>query len=289
VEDYLSVNRANWDERAPAHAASAAYALDRFVEDPTFLSKVVAFDRKRLGDIRGLDAVHLQCHIGTDTISLARLGARLTGLDFSSASLSEGRRLAARTGAEIRFVESDVYGALDVLPASAFDLVYTGIGALCWLPDISRWAAVVAGLLRLGGRLHVRDAHPMLLSINEDHTDRLVIDNPYFEQHQPLAFDDGGTYVDTDVTFSATRTLQWNHGLGEIVSALLDAGLEITGLTEHDSVPWEAIPGQMTGDETGEWRLTSRPCRLAASFTLQARRRRQPGSFGAEAAIHGWP
>lgn len=272
VEDYLSVNRANWDERAPAHAASAAYALDRFVEDPAFLSKVVAFDRERLGDIADLDGVHLQCHIGTDTISLARLGARMTGLDFSPASLAEGRRLAERTGTEVRFVESDVYRALDVLPAGGFDFVYTGVGALCWLPDISGWAVVVAGLLRPGGRLYVRDGHPMLLAVDDAHTDRLVIDNPYFEQHQPLAFDDGGTYVDTDVTFTATRTLLWNHGLGETVSALLDAGLEITGLTEHDSVPWEALPGQMIRDERGEWRLASRPGRLAASFTLQARR-----------------
>jgi len=272
VDDYLSVNRANWDERAPAHAVSVAYALERFVEDPSFLSKVVAFDRDLLGDVSGVDGVHLQCHIGTDTISLARLGARMTGLDFSPASLQEARRLAAATENPARFVESDVYGALDVLPAESFDLVYTGVGALCWLPDISSWARVVAGLLRPGGRLFVRDGHPMLFAIDDTHTDRLTIDYPYFERPDPLVFDDGGTYVDTEATFSATRTLEWNHGLGETISALLEAGLQITGLAEHDSVPWEALPGQMTRDEHGEWRLSDRPWRLAASFTLQARR-----------------
>lgn len=272
MDDFVSVNRANWDERAPVHAASAAYALEKFVEDPSFLSQVVAFDRDLLGDVSGLDGVHLQCHIGTDTISLARLGACMTGLDFSPASLREARQLAAATGAPVRFVESDVYRALDVLPVGSFDLVYTGVGALCWLPDISRWAKVAAGLLRPGGRLFLRDGHPMLFAIDEAHTDRLVINRPYFERHDPLMFDNGGTYVDTEaIAFSAARTLEWNHGLGETVSALLEAGLQITSMAEHDSVPWEALPGQMTRDEHGEWRLSERPWRLAASFTLQAR------------------
>ena len=144
MQEPLRVNRANWDERAPAHAASPDYAVQRFVDDPGFLSGVVAFDRPRLGEVCGLDAIHLQCHIGTDTVSLARLGARVTGLDFSPASLQQARSLARRTATDVRFVESDVDGALDAVHAGGFDLVYTGIGALCWLPSIARWAEVVA-------------------------------------------------------------------------------------------------------------------------------------------------
>src|SRR4051794_11135865 len=148
VTDYRAFNRANWDERAPAHAASADYRVDAFAADPAHLSDVVTFDRPLLGDIGGLRGVHLQCHIGTDTVSLARLGATMTGLDFSPASLAEARRLAAASGTPVDFVESDVYGAPDVLEAGAFDLVYTGVGAIGWLPDIRRWATVVATLLR---------------------------------------------------------------------------------------------------------------------------------------------
>lgn len=272
MEEYLRLNRENWDQRGPAHAASAAYGLDRYVRDPTLLSKVVAFDRERLGDLHGTMAVHLQCHIGTDTISLARLGAEVTGLDFSAASLVEARRLAERTATPARFVEADVYRAGEVLPAGGFDLVYTGIGALCWLPDIATWAQMVAELLAPGGRLFVRDGHPMLLAADDTDTDRLVIDHPYFERSEPTVIDDGGSYVDTGVAFSAARTLQWNHGLGQIVTAVLDAGLQLTGLVEHDSLPWQALPGQMVKDRHGEWRLADRPWRLAASFTLQARR-----------------
>ena len=186
MDEYLALNRANWDDRAPAHAASPSYEVERFVADPSLSLQSGAFDRPRLGDARGIEAVHLQCHIGTDTISLARLGARMTGLDFSAASLTEARRLAGRTETAVDFIESDVYDALDVLEPRSFDLVYTGIGALCWLPDIARWAWVVAGLLRPGGRLFMREGHPMLWAIDETHTDRLVIDYPYFERREPL-------------------------------------------------------------------------------------------------------
>jgi SAM-dependent methyltransferase len=272
MDEYLAINRANWDERAPAHAASPDYAIDRFIEDPAFLSEVVRFDSDRLGEITGLTGVHLQCHIGTDTVSLARLGARMTGLDLSPRSLREARDLAERTHAAVRFVEADVYSALDVLEPGSFDLVYTGIGALCWLPDIARWARTVAGLLRPGGRLFVRDKHPMLATIDDSHADLLVVGHPYFERAEPMVFDGGGTYVETDVTFAATRTHEWSHGLGETISALHGAGMQLTQLVEHDSVPWQALPGQMSRDEHGEWRLRDRPWRLAASFTLQARR-----------------
>jgi SAM-dependent methyltransferase len=271
--DYLSVNRANWDERAPAHVASPDYHVDLLVSDPTFISKVVSFDRPRLGDLTGLTGLHLQCHIGTDTISLARLGATMTGLDLSPASLAEAGELANRTGIPLTLVESDVYGALTILEPASFDFVYTGIGALCWLPDVARWASVVAGLLKPGGRLFIREGHPMLWAIDETYTDRIVVDYPYFETPEPLVLESAGTYVQTDVAFTHTAYYSWNHGLGEIVTAIMDAGLELTEFVEHDSVPWEALPGQMSRDEAGEWRLTDRPWRLAASYTLQAVRR----------------
>jgi SAM-dependent methyltransferase len=274
MDDYRSLNRASWDERAPAHARSADYAVDRFLEDREFVSGVVRFDRPLLGDIQGSRGVHLQCHIGTDTVSLARLGARMTGLDFSLPALEEGRRLAAATGADVDFVEADVYDAVDLLGAGRFDLVYTGIGALCWLPDIARWAAVVAELLAPGGRLFVREGHPMLWALQDARPDGLlVVDNPYFERAEPTVWTDGGTYVQTDVTFLHNTTVEWNHGLGELVTALLGEGMQITGLVEHDSIPWEGLVGQMELLATGEYRLSDRPWRLAHSYTLQAVKR----------------
>jgi len=275
MDDYRTLNRANWDERAPVHAASADYGFERFVADPTHLSDVVRFDLPRLGDVSGLRGVHLQCHIGTDTLSLARLGARMSGLDFSAASIAQARRLAELTGSDVDFVQSDVFDAVEVLGGAAYDLVFTGVCALCWLPDSRRWGQVVAGLLRPGGRLFLRESHPVLWALADPGPDgRLVIEHAYFERDEPEEWDEQGTYVATDAVFEHTRTLEWNHGLGEIVTALLDAGMTLTGLVEHDSVPWEALPGLMAPlpENSNEWRLVDRPWRLPHTYTLQARK-----------------
>lgn len=270
MDRYLEVNRATWDERAPAHAASPDYALDRFIEDPEFLSHVVRFDLPRLGDIAGLRTLHLQCHIGTDTLSLARLGARVTGLDLSGASLEQARSLSARAGPPVDFVQAEVYDAVPVLGREQFDLVFTGIGALCWLPSVARWAQVVAELLVPGGRLFLREGHPMLWALDELRAGELVVGYPYFEREEPVIWDEPGTYVQTDAAFSHTLTHSWNHGLAETVTALSDAGMTLTMLVEHDSVPWNALPGQMEQIELGEWRLIDRPWRLPHTYTLQA-------------------
>jgi SAM-dependent methyltransferase len=167
MDDYRTVNRASWDERVPAHAASPDYHVEEFAADPAYLSDVVRFDLPLLGDINGMRGVHLQCHIGTDTVSLARLGASMTGLDFSEPAAQQARVIAERIGADARFVVSDVYAAADVLGREGFDLVYTGVGALCWLPSVRRWADVVASLLRPGGRLFIREGHPALWAIDD--------------------------------------------------------------------------------------------------------------------------
>ena len=276
MADYIEMNRACWDDRAAAHAASPDYGFERFRADPSHLSDVVRFDLPLLGDVAGLRGVHLQCHIGTDTVSLARLGAAMTGLDFSAASLAEAGRLSDAAGPAVEFVQADVYDAADVLGDGAFDFVYSGIGALCWLPRIDRWASVVARLLRPGGRLFIREGHPMLWALDENVAHGPIVGYPYFEQPEPLVDEDDGTYVATDHVFTQNASATWNHGLGEIVTALLDHGLDLAGLTEHDSVPWDALPGQMTSDARGEYRLTDRPERLAATYTLRARKRDEP-------------
>ena len=270
MSDYIKHNKANWDDRAPLHAASGEYAVQSFVDDPRFLSEVVRFDLPLLGDIAGLRGIHLQCHIGTDTLSLARLGAKVCGLDYSKASLAEARALAERCALPIRYVESDVYAADKVLPAGTFDLVYTGIGALCWLPRIEPWARTVAALLKPGGRLFLRDGHPMLMAVNEDHQDRLQLEYPYFEHEAPTVWHTDQTYVETDQRLTHTETHEWNHGLGEVITALLAHGLQLTALVEHQSIPWEALPGQMVKGEDGEYRLREQPARLPLSYTLVA-------------------
>lgn len=269
-----AVTLASWDERAPAHVRSPEYEVDRLLCDPAAISDVVRFDLPRLGDIAGQRGVHLQCHIGTDTLSLARLGAHMSGVDYSPAAIAGARDIAARAGVRIDYHQCDAYEALTVLGGGRFDLVFTGIGALCWLPNIDRWASVVAGLLRPGGRLFVREGHPVLWSLAEPGPDAwLVVEHAYFERAEPTVWDVPGSYVSTDVELVHTVSHEWNHGLGEIVTALLDHDMTITALEEHDSVPWDALPGLTEPAGAGEWHLTEGRWRLPMSYTLQAVRR----------------
>ncbi|WP_241156368.1 class I SAM-dependent methyltransferase [Leucobacter chromiireducens] len=186
--DYIAANRVNWNERAALHAArdGSGYETQRYVDDPDLFSNVARFDLPLLGDIAGARAVHLQCHIGTDTLSLARLGARVTGLDFSERAVADAERLVAETGDNVNFVRSDVRTADEALPRDSFDLVYTGIGALCWIPSISEWAGVVAALLAPGGSLFIREGHPILWAMDETLTDGPHPRFPYFERVAPL-------------------------------------------------------------------------------------------------------
>jgi SAM-dependent methyltransferase len=268
-DSYLDINKRNWESRVPHH--EAGYGIERFREDPGHLSEVVRFDLPRLGTVDGLDAVHLQCHIGTDTLSLARLGARMTGLDFSPSALDVARRLAADTGEEIDYVEADVYSAVDALGSERFDLVYTGIGALCWLPDVRRWAQVVSTLLRPGGRLFIREGHPMLWALCDPREDQLiVVEYPYFEQPEGTPFTEATTYVPHEGELASPETISFNHGLAETVNALWSAGMRLDLFEEHRSIPWNAFAEEMVALPNGEFELREAPERLAASFTIGA-------------------
>jgi len=269
MTDYVAINRANWDSRVPHHVVG--YDLESFRSDAQFISEVVRFDQVRLGSVAGLDVVHLQCHIGTDTLSLSRLGARsVTGLDFSAPALAAAAQLASECGAQIDYVESELYDAVSALGAERFDLVYTGIGALCWLPDIRRWAHVVAKLLRPGGRLFIREGHPVLGSVSEPRPDGLlVIEYPYFES-EGVHFVEEQSYVEHEGTLTSPESVSFNHGLGEVITAVLDAGMTLTGLQEHRSVPWNPLEDLMVDPGDGEYRLKVGPDRLPLTYTLRA-------------------
>ena len=249
----IELNSAFWDERAAAHAASPDYAVDRFVDDPTFLSDVVRFDLPRLGDMHGLDGVHLQCHIGTDTVSLARLGARMTGLDFSAPALAEARRLAAAAGVEATFVQSErlrrrrrarrggastwsspVSARSAGCPTSAAGPAWSRGAAATGRP-----AATSARATRCCGRWTTSATTACSSSSTPTSRCRSRASGTRRGRHlrrRPTR------------SFTTNVTHEWNHGLGEIVTALLDAGMELTMLEEHDSVPWEALPGHMERD-----------------------------------------
>lgn len=234
-EDEVSaqaLNRAWWDERVPLHLASEMYDLDRFRAE---VDSAEGFPFEELGDVAGARLVHLQCHIGLDTLVLARRGARVTGLDFSKPAIEAARRIAEDLGvSDAHFVAADVYDAHTAIAAAGiepvFDVVYTGIGALAWLPDVERWAAVVASLLAPGGRFYIAEFHPITDVLDDERGMTVVGD--YFRR-EPLRFDEPGSYADPTAQTEVNETVQWQHGLGEVASALVRAGLRIDLLHEH--------------------------------------------------------
>jgi len=239
-EPYFKANRARWDESVPIHVASKGYDVEGFLRGEKTLHPV---EMEEVGDVVGKTLLHLQCHFGMDTLNWARLGARVTGLDFSRPAVEQARELATRIGIhDATFVQSNVYDAVTALEGRQYDIVYTGIGALCWLPDIKAWAQIVAACLKPGGFLFVYEGHPMLWALDQDRTDgQLIVISPYFETEEPSPWDGDTTYVDGP-PLKNTREYEWNHGLGEIVTALIEAGLQLEFLHEHREVSWRALP-----------------------------------------------
>lgn len=268
-DEARGANLANWEDRVPLH--EEAYGLDEF-DDPAHLSSVVRTDLAALApflpSLEGRDVCHLQCHIGTDTVSLARAGARVTGVDFSPRALAAAARLADRLGLDVTWVESD---ALDARAAveGHFDLVYTSIGAICWLEDLERWAAQVSALLRPGGIFYIRDGHPMLLTIDED-APTMLVRYRYFGDGRALMWNDAATYAG-DGQVEHPRTYEWPHPLSEVVNSLVGAGLELLRLDEDTMLPWQFSPRMVEVEGGWAWPGEERllvPC----TFTIVARK-----------------
>lgn len=262
-EERRADNRALWDALADRHQGSAFYDLDairagRLAVRPHELAE--------LAPVRGLTLCHLQCHLGTDTLGWAREGARVVGVDFSARSLAVARRLAEDVGLEAEFVESDVYEAPEALDGRTFDIVYTGCGALVWLPDLDLWALSVARLLKPGGLLYLSEFHPFHEMMAWD---RLEIEHDYF-QEEASTYQEGGDYTGEGGPFVA-RNHQWIHPLGEVVSAVAGAGLRIDFLHEHDGIHWRRWPSLVQRSD-GAWTTPPGTPRLPLEYTLQARK-----------------
>ena len=264
----MAVNRAAWDERVPVHLASRFYDNDGFVAGRSSLRD---FELDEVGDVTDLELVHLQCHFGQDTLSWARRGARVVGLDFSRPAVDAATELAARCGLDeaAEFVCADVHDAVDALGGRRFDVVYTGLGALIWLPDVVRWAQVVARLLRPGGFLYLAEFHPVTEVLAED---SLVVVRDYFCDPAGVREEVAGTYTDGGEDTLHNVTWEWTHPVGDVVTALADAGLRIELLREHDVTLWPRWPFLVHHPEDRTWRLPAGTPRIPLLYSLRARR-----------------
>jgi SAM-dependent methyltransferase len=275
MDDFVGVNRANWDERVASHLE--AYEANAFADDATAVSGIVNDDAEVIrqylpgGSMSGLKLVHLQCHIGLDTLSWARLGADVTGIDFSAESIRAARNLADRAGIVARFETSTVDDAPGTV-RDTFDIVYTSVGVLAWLPRLDTWATSIHALLKPGGVFYVRDSHPILNAIDYDRGDGLfVLKQPYFETDLPTRYDHGTTYAADDIRLENTTTYEWSHSLSEIIQSLLTAGLSITAFAEGKTIPWKALPSLV--ETPAGYVLPDNPDAIPLEFSLVARRK----------------
>ncbi len=268
VDASIAANRSLWDAWTAIHAAGEFYDLEGFKAGGVRLRP---YEIEMIGDVTGKTLLHLQCHFGIDTLSWARLGARVTGADLSPAAVELARSLADELGfPEARFVQSNLYDLPDVLDGR-FDVVYTSRGVLNWLPDIAAWARVVAHFVTPGGTFFITEAHPVMnVFENEDvEPGELRLVYPYWEHATPLTFEVKGSYADRDAEVHDQVEHSWDHGLGEIVTALIEAGLVVTALVEHPFLDWKV--DFLVEDEAGKYRLPPGTAgELPLMFSLKA-------------------
>ncbi|WP_280426198.1 class I SAM-dependent methyltransferase [Nocardia carnea] len=272
--DAIAANRANWDERADVHRRSDMYDVDAFSADPEAVSSVVRNDLSVLGPylpetgVQGKSLLHLQCHIGTDTVSWARLGAAdVHGLDFSPNSLRHADRIARADGRDITWVEGDARFASTLIDRQ-FDLIVTSAGTIVWLPGLTEWARSIHDLLAPGAVFMIRDDHPILGAMDFEPWE---ITDDYLGGTGPRIYTDSGSYTENSAGQITSATVyEWRHDLGEIVGSLLAAGLRIEAVHELPYMDWRAFP-DLVGCPEG-WRLPDTAPRIPLNFAVVARK-----------------
>lgn len=259
-KDYLTTNRESWNRRTDVHIESEFYDNKSFIAGRNSLNEI---ELPLLGDVNGKTLLHLQCHFGQDTISCSRMGAKATGIDLSDRSIEEAQKLAQVCGTDTRFLRSDVYDLPNQLHEK-FDMVFTSYGTIGWLPDINRWAAVVNHFLKPGGSFVFAEFHPFIWSFDDDFNG---IAYDYFnsdaiEETEENSYTDSKEKVETENT-------SWNHGLGEVISALLNQGLQIKHFSEYDYSPYNCFRHTIEF-EPGKFRIEKFKKRVPMVYALRA-------------------
>jgi SAM-dependent methyltransferase len=269
MNELVRTNREHWTELVRIHTEqpSAYYDIARFKAGGLSLRTL---EREEVGDVRGKRLLHLQCHFGLDTLSWARLGATATGLDFCEEAIARARQLAAETALEAEFVCGDVDQLADGI-GRTFDIVFTSYGTTTWLPDLGRWASLIAHSLRPGGMFYIIDGHPFSMCVNnDDDPSVLKVASSYFHQPEPARYESDGDYAVPNAR-PTSPCYEWTHGLGEIVTALTTAGLRIEFLHEFPCCDYEYLEN-MHRDEHGWWWLNDGMFRIPHTYSIKATR-----------------
>ncbi len=264
MEQYFESNRKLWDMWTPLHVKSKMYDVEGFKAGKEHLDSIV---REVVGDVAGKSMLHLQCHFGMDTLSWARLGARVTGIDFSPEAIRTARELSREIGVDAEFICTNIYDLPQVLTGK-FDVVFTSYGTVYWLPDIKRWAGVVSHFLKPGGTFFMVEGHPFAQVFeNEGDIQDLLVRYPYFYSPEPQRWETTGSYASSEPVHGVEYG--WQHSLSDIVNALIGAGLRVVEVREYPVAAWKMLPfAEESAD--GFWRLPDRFPQMPLTFSIQA-------------------
>lgn len=266
-EEAVEANLEVWDSVVEAHAASEMYDLEGFLAGDNHLGET---ERREVDPVEGKRLLHLLCHFGLDTLSWARLGAEVTGLDISPQAIAKAREIAALANLDATFIESDIAHAKDVVDGP-FDIVFMSWGAICWVPDIDKLFSDVAELLAPGGFYYLLDAHPLTNAIDDTWTvekGHPIFPEPYGSEASPVCWD-WQNYADGSPDSRGKKCYDWPHSNAQVVTALAKAGLRIAFLHDHDYLVWEAAPGLVEGED-GHWRWPEGVNPLPLSYSVKA-------------------
>ena len=266
MDEFIKANKDMWDDRVNVHKKSKFYDVEGFLKGKQTLDPI---ELDEVGDVNGKSLLHLMCHFGMDTLSWARLGARTTGIDFSEKAVKLAQELSKQIGVDAHFIASDIYKLPEILDGE-FDIVFTSGGVLTWLPDLKKWAQVVAKYVTRGGVFYIREFHPFPYVFDDDEgvTD-LKLRYPYFTPQEPLKFEDGSTYADPNATIKRTVTYEWNHSISTLVNSLIDAGLRIEFFNEFPFTTWKALPF-LKERKDGRWVMPAHQESMPLMYSLRA-------------------
>ena len=236
LSEYYETNKKRWNELVEIHAASKEYDIEGFLAGNLSIHEV---EQRILGDVTGKKLLHLQCHFGLDTISWSRLGAEATGVDFSETAVELARQLARKAGTDTRFICSNLYDLKDHLEGR-FDIVFTSIGVLCWLQDLDEWARIIEHYLNRGGTFLLYESHP-LMWLFDDEAEELRIKYSYWHSHEPLSWEEDGTYANMEAKVENRKSYEWQHTVSDVLNSLIKAGLVIREVGEYPDLWWQYV------------------------------------------------
>ncbi|MFX1313013.1 MAG: class I SAM-dependent methyltransferase [Promethearchaeota archaeon] len=266
-EKYFKANQKMWDEFAKEHfqIENENYNVKAFLEGKTSLRK---FELKEMGNVKSKTLLHLQCHFGLDTLSWAREGAIVTGVDFSGEAIRLAKLLANEANLAGKFIQINLYNLPKVL-FKRFDIVYTSIGVLCWLNDLKMWAEIIAHFLKSGGFFYIAERHPVSKMFDHEHQEELQLKYDYFHRSEPTKFVAKGSYASNNSHMDPHKEYEWDHSLSDIINSLIQAGLKIEFFNEYPFHPYKFY-AFMEQDSNGYYRLKNQKAEIPLFFTLKA-------------------